>query len=148
RMFVAHSSDGGQHWGSVPLDQWQFPSVDAFQRLSVGEDGIVYATWMRCTPPAPFGFCVKDGVPIFLSKSSDGGATWTPPSVIAITNLTPGNCLFGCVPNLGGPLRNVPVSAVVGSDATARIYVVFYNWTGTQMKVEVVTSTDGGKSFG
>ncbi|MBZ5721594.1 MAG: glycoside hydrolase [Acidobacteriia bacterium] len=148
RVFVLHSSDGGQHWKSVPLDQWQLPSVDAFQRLSVGEDGIVYVTWMRCSRPQ-LGPCVKDGVPIYLSKSADGGMTWTPPSLVATTSLAPGNCLFGCIPNVGvTPIDNEPVITVVGSGGTARVYVVFYNWSGTQMQVEVVTSTDGGKTFG
>lgn len=149
RVVVSHSSDGGKHWKAVPLDQWQIPNWDSFPRLSVGEDGTLYATWLRCDRPQG-GFCVKDAVPILLSKSVDGGMSWTPPSVIATTNLAPGNCLYGCLPNarlvLGVP--NDPVNAVVGSGATAGVYVVFYNWTGTQMQVEVVTSTDGGKTFG
>jgi hypothetical protein len=110
----------------------------------------VYVTWMRCLPSIQNGPCNKDGVRIYLSKSRDGAITWTLPTGAATTNLAPGKCLFGCLPNVGTAtgVANVPVNAVVGSGATARVYVVFYNWTGTQMQVEIVTSNDGGKTFG
>jgi hypothetical protein len=146
-VHVSHSSDGGQHWRGRALDQWQSPDIDLFPHLSIGADGSLYETWLRCTSNG-FGPCDKTGVPVLLSKSSDGGNSWTAAAVVAKVNLVPDNCLYGCLPNTVAGITNVPVSAVFGSGASAKVYVVFYNWTGTQMQVEVVTSSDGGNTFG
>ena len=90
-------------------------------------------------------------MPILLSKSTDGGNTWSPPSIVAHTTLSPTfGCAFGygCLPNTLWGVTNTPVNAVFGSGPSAKVYVVFYNWTGTQMQIEVVTSSDGGTTFG
>ena len=35
-----------------------------------------------------------------------------------------------------------------GSGSTATVYATFYNWTGTQMQIMVVKSSDGGTTWG
>ena len=150
---VAHSNDGGSTWVTTPVDEKQhYPSlVDQFSHVSIGDDGNLYVTWMRCPGAVFTGNCGGTTATMFLSKSSDGGNTWSAPVTITNVALTPGTSCFyayGCLPNTFEGLTNIPASAVNGSGATAKVYVVFYNWTGTQMQVEVATSTDGGNSFG
>ena len=149
RVHLSFSGDGGQHWAGKNLDQWQFPNIDAFPYLSVGGGGEVYMTWMRCKAQYDYGPCKRTGNPILLSKSSDGGTTWSTPIVIAKINLPPDKCLYGCLPNTGAVgLTLTPVSAVFGSGPTERISVAYSTWTGTQLQIAVVTSIDGGNSFG
>jgi len=85
---------------------------------------------------------------MLLSRSSDEGLTWTPPAVIATPNLTDKCGGLSCIPNTNDIAYNIPSIAVFGSGDTARVYVCFWNWTGTQMQVAVATSLDGGQSFG
>ena len=146
RIHVSFSADG-IHWGRRFLDKWQANNIDFDPHLSLGEDGTAYVTWLRCMWTG--GPCHKNGVPILLSKSTDGGDTWSAPVVVARTNLvSPDDCGHGCLPNTSAPITNVPVTSIVGSGASAMVYVVFYNWTGTQMQVQVATSSDGGGTFG
>ena len=151
RIFVSQSRDSGVHWAGVPLDPWQHPDYDLFPRLSVGANGTVYATWMRCKPIQVGGFCTKNGVPIYLSRSQDGGVTWTSPSIVTKVNLVgPDDCLYACLPNTSPivPVHNDPNSVAIDSGNNTKLHVVFYNWTGRQMQVEVITSADGGETFG
>jgi BNR repeat protein len=149
RLHVSFSGDGGQHWAGKYLDRKQFPNGDAFPYLSVGVDGELYMTWFYCKAQYDYGPCNRRGNPILLSKSSDGGSTWSTPVVITKIDLPPDKCLYGCLPNtnlLG--LAITPVSAVMGSGLTARVSVAFPTWTGTQLQIGVVTSIDGGTTFG
>ena len=149
RVHLSFSQDGGQHWAGKNLDRWQFPNIDAFPYLSIGGDGELYMTWFYCKAQYDYGPCNRRGNPILLSKSSDGGSTWSTPVVITKIDLPPDKCLYGCLPNtnlLG--LAITPVSAVMGSGLTARVSVAFPTWTGTQLQIGVVTSSDGGTTFG
>ena len=154
QVHVSHSSDGGQHWSGAAVDSRQWDNnllYDLFPFTAVGDDGTVYVTWIRCDASGP-NYCAETSAPVLMSKSIDGGSTWSRPAVIAQTTLNPDtpNCvsLDGCLPNMSVSVNNTPVSAVVGSGATAKVYVTFYNWTGTQVQVNVITSTDGGQTFG
>jgi hypothetical protein len=151
QVHVSHSSDGGQHWTGNSLDKKQNPAVDVSPYVSIGADGLAYVTWFRCKLDGPNHDCGKTTVPILLSKSIDGGNSWSVPSIIAYTTLTPTfGCAFGygCLPNTLWGVANIPVSAVFGGGENAKVYVAFYNWTGTQMQVEVITSSDSGTTFG
>ena len=151
QVHVSRSTDGGQHWTGKAVDQPPNPAVNVSPFISLGADGAVYVTWFRCKLDGPNHDCGETKVPILLSKSTDGGVTWSSPSVVAHTTLTPTfGCAFGfgCLPNTLWGVANTPVNVVFGSGVSAKVYVVFYNWTGTQMQIEVVTSLDGGTTFG
>lgn len=150
---VSHSNDGGNTWTTVPVDSTQlYPTIDQFSDIVTAKDGTVYTTWMRCVANGPSGDCGGTTASMMMSKSTDGGNTWSTPAVIATTNLAPDNCgaFYGCLPNTFERVSNIPV---IGSDNSSgkhagNLYTVYYNWTGTYMQVVVVTSTDGGATWG
>ncbi|MBZ5721727.1 MAG: exo-alpha-sialidase [Acidobacteriia bacterium] len=152
QIWVSHSTDGGHTWASVAADALQhYPTaVDQFSDLAIGADGTVYLSWIRCPANGPTGDCGSTKTPILLSKSTDGGTTWSAPVTVATITMVPDSCgaFYGCLPNTFERVSNIPSNAVSGSGATAKVYVIFYNWTGTQMQVEVATSTNGGSTFG
>jgi hypothetical protein len=151
QVHVSRSTDGGQHWTGRAVDQPPNPAVNVSPYISLGADGAAYVTWFRCKLDGPNHDCGETKVPILLSKSTDGGNTWSSPSIVAHTTLTPTfGCAFGfgCLPNTLLGVANIPVNVVFGSGVNAKVYVAFYNWTGTQMQVDMVTSSDGGTTFG
>jgi hypothetical protein len=148
---VAHSSDGGVTFTNVAVDAVVYPIVDQFSDLAIGKDGSVYATWMRCSATGPTGDCGGTVAMIMFSKSLDGGGTWSAPKMVAKVNLAPDSCnaFYGCVPNTGERVSNVPAIDV---DRTAgaysnRLYVVMYNYTGNKLEVQVSRSTNGGTTW-
>jgi hypothetical protein len=149
---VSHSTDGGHHWVTKVVDTLQiYPGmVDQFSDLAIGSDGTVYVNWIRCPTTGPTGDCGGTLTNIMFSKSTDGGTTWSPPTVAATTNMAPDSCgaFYGCLPNTSERVSNIPSNAAFGSGATATVYVSMYNWTGTQMQIQVAKSTDGGATFG
>jgi Neuraminidase (sialidase) len=149
---VSHSIDGGNTWSTVAVDTQQtFPKVDQFSDLAVGADGAVYVNWLRCRANGPSGDCGGTTANLMFSKSTDGGVTWSTPIVATTTALVtdPGFCCFyGQLPNTSERVSNIPANAVRGSGATARVSMVYYDWTGTQMQVKVATSNDGGTTWG
>lgn len=150
---VTSSHDGGATWNTTAVDTEQFyPSIDQFSDITTGRDGTVYATWMRCTANGPTGDCGGTVATMYMSKSSDGGSTFSTPVAIASVNLSPDSCgaFYGCLPNTFERVSDIPV---IGSDNSTgahagNLYTVLYNWTGTFMQVEVTTSTDGGATWG
>jgi len=150
-MVVSHSTNNGGTWKSVMVDAVAYPSVDQFTDLAIGSDGAVYLSWMRCSATGPTGDCGGTTSAIMFSKSTDGGGTWTVPVVIAPANLAPDSCgaFYGCLPNTSERVSNVPPIDVdrSGGQFNNRLYVAYYNWTGAQMQVDVVTSGDGGVTW-
>lgn len=150
QIWVSHSTDGGATWTSVPVDTEQRYFVrDAFNSMIAGADGTVYLSWLRCNSQS-FD-CGGTTARFMFSKSANGGSTWSVPTAVATVTLTPGLCYqgYGCLPNVASEnISNTPSLAVFGSGANARVYAAFYNWTGSQMQVNVATSIDGGSSWG
>jgi hypothetical protein len=66
-----------------------FPQVDQFSDLTIGIDGIVYASWMHCS--ATVGECGSTQATFLLLKSTEGGATWST-SVTLVSD--PSGCCF------------------------------------------------------
>jgi len=152
QVWVSHSSDGGNTWSSTSIDTIQiYPSADADGILAVGSDGAVYLSWLRC-PGSPTHGCTNTDARILFSKSSDGGSTWSKPATAAQVTSIPDfrtcGSYFGCLPNTSEPLTNVPAIAVSGAGSTASVYTTFYNWSGTQLQIEVAASHDGGNTWG
>lgn len=157
QISVSHSSNGGASWQTSLVESaTSYPVVDQFSDLAIGKDGTVYVSWMRCTAGGSTGDCGGTLATFYFSKSTDGGNTWSSPVAIAQANLAPDDCprTFGCfyggIPNTIERVSNIPVMDIDNSSGThhGNLYVVFYNWTGTFMKVEVATSTNGGSSWG
>jgi hypothetical protein len=140
QLVVAHSSDGGATWRqsdvSTPLIGGD---SDAYTAMTVGKDGIVYLTWQFC---AQEDTCSDVPVHMAFSKSTDGGNTWSKPTLMAtVTDHS--------VPNTDAGTPNTPAIAADNSSGphSGNLYVTMYNWTGTFMQVVVVRSTDGGDTW-
>ena len=150
---VSHSSDSGNTWTTGVVDTQQtYPTVDQWSDLAIGKDGAVYVTWQRCTANGRAADCGGTLASMMFSKSTDGGNTWSSPVAMATTRLAPDTCLcafYGNLPNTAEPVSNIPVIGIDNSTGphAGNLYVVMYNWTGKQMKVQVVTSTDGGTTW-
>jgi hypothetical protein len=155
QISVSHSYDGGATWAtSFPGSVQNFPAVDQFSDLAVGRDGTVYASWLHCVANGPSGDCANTTATMMFSKSTDGGLTWSIPVAIHSVKLTPDPtfcCFYGALPvTTGIRVSNIPVIDVDRSSGplAGHLYVADYNWTGTQMRVQVATSTDGGTTWG
>src|SRR5579859_328498 len=153
QISVSHSCNHGRTWSTVAVDAEQFypTAVDQFSDLAIGKDGTVYVSWMRCPANGPTGDCGGTSVQMLVSKSTDGGVTWSAPVTTATPMLAPDSCgaFYGCLPNTLERVSNIPVIAIDNSAGanTGHLYVVYYTWTGTQMKVYVTHSTDGGATW-
>jgi hypothetical protein len=153
-QFASTSADGGKTWSSKAVSALaKYPtSVNQFSDLAVGTDGTVYLNWINCPPSngnAPY--CGGQKSSIMFSKSTDGGTTWSTPSTVGtVTFVTDpsGCCFYGQLPNTSERVSNLPSNGALGSGSTASVYVAAYNWTGTQMQVEVFTSANGGSTWG
>jgi len=141
QVLVAHSNDGGATWQQVNVAPAQLaPDVDRNTAVTVGGDGTVYLSWMFCNS-GPYVCDNNKGYMVF-SKCSDGGDTWSKPSLIS------GVTLHG-VPNTFIGVPDTPSIAVDNSNGphSGNLYVVMYNWTGAFMQVVVARSTDGGSTW-
>ena len=153
QITVAHSNNGGSTWTNVAADTKQiFPKVDQFSDITTGKDGTVYLTWMRCTANGTSSDCGGTTASMMFSKSTDGGNTWSAAAVMFTAALAPDPgfcCFYGALPNTSERVSNIPVIATdVSTGAHAgNLYVAYYNWMGTFMKVFVATSTNGGATW-
>jgi Neuraminidase (sialidase) len=151
---VTHSYNGGKTWKTVTVDTVHVvPVIDKYSDLAIGKDGTIYVSWMHCLTSGPAGDCGGTKVEELISKSTDGGNTWSSPVIIAQVQLVPDTCgcgdYYGNIPNTKDGADNFPVIDIDNSRGPYRgnLYAAFYNWTGSQMQVEVATSTDGGSSW-
>ena len=151
---VSHSSNGGTTWKTVAVDNTQtFPVIDQFSDIAIGATGTVYVTWMRCTANGAAGDCAGTKAAMLISVSNDGGNTWSKPATIATATLTPDPnscCFYGALPvTTNERVSNIPVIGVDNSAGAHKgnLYVAYYKWTGTQMKMMVATSTNGGTTW-
>jgi hypothetical protein len=152
QIWVSHSTNGGKTWTSVAVSaKGIYPTiVNQFSDLAVGADGTVYLNWLACPASGPSGDCGGTLSSMMFSKSTDGGNTWSKPAVAATTTLVtdPGFCCFyGELPNTSERVSNIPSNGALGSGSTAKVYIAFYNWTGTRMQMEVASSADGGTTW-
>ena len=146
-VVVSVSKDGGATWSEPRIvhtdgvDGSGNPTPTAIFNdkpwITVDPDsGAVYVTWTQFGP---------DGSPIVLSKSTDGGVTWSAPvEVNPISSFTPGGITpfsSGSIPQIGrkGELFIAYESAVCQT--------LNCNQPTDHDAIIVATSTDGGKTF-
>ena len=150
---VSHSTDGGKTWKLVNVSTRQIwpNSVDQFSDMAIGDDGMVYLTWQRCPVTGPTGDCGGTTATMYISKSADGGDTWSKEHKIHKVDLTPDSCgaFYGCLPNTNERVANIPIVAIDNSASAnhGRLYVMDYNWNGHYMKERVTSSADGGTTW-
>jgi hypothetical protein len=143
QLVVSRSTDGGHTWQQVNVTPLQItPDIDRNTAMAIGKDGAVYVTWQYCNSGP--NECEDEKAYMVISKSSDGGSTWSKPQLVAtVTLVYP-------LPNTRSlSIQNTPAIAVDNSDGlhSGNLYVAMYNWTGTFMQVQVVHSTDGGSTW-
>ncbi|HZQ67051.1 MAG TPA: sialidase family protein [Terriglobales bacterium] len=136
---VFRSSDGGTTWTSTVAatlpNTFGFDS-EGFSSLQVGKDGTVYMAYMA----SPNGSSSPNEM--MFVKSADGGQTWSSPVQIYTATAV------ADIPNTTISVADAPVLAVDNSAAgKSRLYVTFYNWTGSFMQVLLTHSGNGGNSW-
>jgi hypothetical protein len=152
QISVSHSNDGGQTWKQIEVDAVQnlAADVDGFSKIAIAPNGTVYVSWMRCVTTT--GNCAGAVGTMYISRSKDGGNTWSLPHRIHKVRLAPASCgsYYGCLPNTSIQVGDMPVIAVdtSGTSTRGRLYVVDYTWSNNHMRVRVSPSADGGKTWG
>jgi hypothetical protein len=139
QVMVSHSTDGDATWKQVAIEAVQkYPEGDNLTRMAVGKYGAVYLAWLHCTSPC-------STAKVMLSKSGDGGNTWSSPQRIAqVTMPTDWE-----LPITFERVYNYPAIASDNSDGpySGNLYVVMYTWTGAYLRVQMIRSTDGGDTW-
>jgi len=150
RLVVAHSTDKGTSWTVVPVTPIRhYPDLQFGTDLAIGADGVLYLSYLRCSFTGSMGTCGGTTQEVLFSKSSDGGATWSKPTLVHRVKLASGGCLFGCLPNTGENVLDLPVIAVDDSTGpnAGTLYLVDYTFVAAHMKVQVTSSRNGGASW-
>jgi hypothetical protein len=149
---VSTSKDHGATWKTVSVGAFQnYPVVNQFSDLSIGSDGTVYVSWMRCTANGSTSDCGGTVATMLMSKSTNGGKTWSPITTIGTANLAPDSCgaFYGCLPNTAERVSDIPVSAIDNSNKShaGALYVTDYTFVNSHMTVQVTASADGGTTW-
>ena len=136
------STDQGTTWSAneiaiLPSHQWDFaiPGLDRSNGLPIiscdtspsAYNGTIYVNWADQSNGA-------DDTDIFISKSTDGGSTWTTP--LRVNNDPPGKQQF--------------LTWMTIDPTNGYIYIVFYdrrNYSNNSTDVYLAYSTNGGNSF-
>jgi hypothetical protein len=154
---VSFSANGGVSWtGPVAVDTPQVsPYRDEFSALATSADGTVFVTWMRCKATGAPANCGDTFATLFVSRSTDGGSTWSSPIAISNVHLPPRNAIctntadYGTLPNTCEPISEIPSVVVDNTGGTygGRIYVVATNWNTSNLRIWVLGSADGGLTW-
>src|SRR5258706_8835914 len=107
---------------------------------------------MGCTANGSSGDWGGTIASMVLSKSTDGGRTWSPAAVMFTAKLAPDPgfcCFYGSLPKTSERMSDIPVIGIDTSTGAhaGNLYVTYYNWTGTYMQVLVATSSNGGATW-
>jgi hypothetical protein len=153
QITVSHSNNGGTTFTMVPVSSLAvYPNINEFSDMAIGSNGTVYLTWMNCTANGPSGDCGGTTANFMFSTSTDGGNTWSAPKAIFAAKLAPDPnqcCFYGALPNTNERVTNIPSIAVDSSGGAhnGNLYVAYYSWSGTFMRVALATSANGGSTW-
>ena len=151
QVLVARSRDSGKTWSTTQVVAFPNTASEYYPSLTIGKDGTVYASWMHCLIYQD-SLCADDTDRMVLSKSSDGGVTWSQPKLVRTVHEVPNSCgcfPFGAIPNTTVGAPNTPALAADDSSGpySGRLYATMFEWTGTYMRVLVIHSSDGGNTW-
>lgn len=145
QVFVSRSTDGGQTWGSpAPVSssgRFDYPSLD------VAPNGNLYVAW------SSFQSGGVDQNQFFVSSSTDGGATFTPPAQIGGTYPASGHattCNGQAARVLNGNIFSQdPPNLIVDPLDLQTIFVSFgsHGAGNDEADVFVARSSDGGATW-
>jgi hypothetical protein len=149
---VSRSTDRGHTWTTTPVgDVRTFPEQVQWSDLAIAPDGTVSVTWLHCVGKGRLLACAGTRGRLEVSRSTDGGRTWSRPVTIAKPQLAPAGrtCFYGCLPNTIEDLSEIPVIAADPRTGPhgGNLYVAFYTMR-TFLRVMVSTSRDGGRTWG
>ncbi len=132
---ASFSTDHGKTW-STPQPLSGSPHGVEGSHPAVGPNGTVYVSW--CSGPT---ICVNGSASseIDVSKSKDGGATWSTPVTAARLNTLPAT-----LPGDKFRINSLPTTAVNPVDGD--VYVT-YAAESADANVYVIRSTDGGRTW-
>ncbi len=147
-IWMAKSSDGGVTWSKpvavsqlvdiIPVANTAFRN-NSYPSAAVASDGTVYVTWSSLTSDATGGFCPSRTnagchAAVFYSKSTDGGATWSAPTLAfpaldAVNRVPIGYPVTqpnGSVLNAPAPRRVDTLFPAVTASSSGRVYMSAY----------------------
>ena len=145
RIYVSHSNDGGTTWQAVAVAPTQFPPhYDNYTSMTIGKDGTVYLSWAYCVAVGTGPCGSQEKAHMVFSKSSDGGNTWSSPTLMSTVTIGP-----DFLPNTKIEMSFYPVIGVDNSNGphAGSLYAAMWTWTGSYMRVQVIRSTDGGNTW-
>jgi hypothetical protein len=146
QVLLSHSTDGGATWKKSAVDPAQkYPEEDNFTRTAVGKDGTVYVAWLHCRGKSGSGGALCPTAHIMFSKSVDGGNSWSTAQQMATVKMPH----YWLLPITNQRVYNYPVIGVDNSSGpyAGNLYVAMYTWTGTNLRVQVIRSSDGGTTW-
>lgn len=152
QIIVAHSTDYGKTWATAAVDRKvRYPVVQDASSIAIASDGTTYLAWFLCKHLSfSTGICPGESTEMLLSKSTDGGTTWSARSLIHRVQYGPGPCsLFPCLPNTKEPVLDEPVIAIDNSTGqnAGTLYECDTTWVNSHMLVQVTSSKDGGTTW-
>jgi putative cell wall-binding protein len=132
QLVTATSNDGGATWGAPVVASATGEHIREPAPPVVGSDGAIYTAWRNRDDPS------TGAHPVVVSKSTDGGATWTNSNVAQMLPSPTGAAHASGYPRLAiDPKSNT-------------VYVTFQNFASATAKTVdqfVSHSTDGGTTW-
>ena len=156
RIRVARSADGGRHWSSVSAtpEATGDEQLD-FSDLAIDRRGNLFLSYMSCTGPQ--AECRGQAAELRLTRSTDGGQSWSAPAKLAAIQLPAGksaidtrlNNDYGALPETKAAVSFSPVIAVDATEGAwqNRLYAVMTTYADKRLQVLLSSSDDQGATW-